>query len=115
VTLVGAYNITGPATAHLERPSLAEPMAKWIAGTAEFSIYLNRDLIEGKNLDESEVERTVAQALLALAHVFHVYTRSQLMNGTAADPMARRVPNGFNFRRSRAASFCGDMIVNGNR
>ncbi len=78
---------------------------RWIQGTGEFALYLNRDLIRDKRLDEAEVESTAAQALLALPHVFRAFTRSQLGNCAASDPIARRVLNGFNVRRS------GDVFV----
>ena len=40
-------------------------------------------------------------ALLAVPHVFRVYTRRQLMNGQALeDQLGRRVMNGFDVRRS---------------
>jgi predicted AlkP superfamily pyrophosphatase or phosphodiesterase len=69
---------------------------KWIQGPAENSLYLNLDLIRRKNLDRAEVDRTAAQAALAVAHVFRVYTREQLMSGAGMDDAAgRRVKNGF--------------------
>ncbi len=72
----------------------------WIEGSAEFALYLNRDLIKAKKLGQKQVEGTAAQALLSFPHVFRVYTRSQLVNGAAPDPVGRRVLNGFNVRRS---------------
>jgi arylsulfatase A-like enzyme len=73
---------------------------KWITSPSEHSLYLNRDLIREKKLDEAEVNRTAAQAALGIPHVFRVYTREQLMNGSALeDQVGRRVMNGFYVRR----------------
>lgn len=73
---------------------------KWITSPSEHSLYLNRDLIRDKKLDEAEVNRTAAQAALGIPHVFRVYTREQLMNGSALeDQVGRRVMNGFYVRR----------------
>lgn len=73
---------------------------KWITSPSEHSLYLNRDLIRDKKLDEAEVNRVAAQAALGIPHVFRVYTREQLMNGSALeDQVGRRVMNGFYVRR----------------
>ena len=73
---------------------------RWIEGNSEFMLYLNQELMRGKRLEPAEVERTAAQALFAVPHVFRVYTRSQLMNAEAGDLIGRRVLNGFNVQRS---------------
>jgi hypothetical protein len=73
---------------------------EWISGTGEFDFYLNRDLIAGKKLSQSEVEQVAADALLAIPHVFRVYTRAGLMNGPPPDPVTGKVLNGFNVQRS---------------
>ena len=73
---------------------------KWIVSSAGYAIYLNLDLIASKNLDRAEVNRTAAAAALDLPHVFRVYTREQLMGGTALDDhVGRRVMNGYYVRR----------------
>ncbi len=79
--------------------------AKWILNSAEGSLYLDQSLIAQKKLDPAEVDRVAAQALLAIPHVFRVYTREQLLNGVPEDPVGRRVLNGFYPRRS------GDLEV----
>ncbi len=72
----------------------------WIVNSAEYSIYLNLDLIGARNLDRAEVNRTAAAAALAQPHVFRVYTREQLMGGAALDDhVGRRVMNGYYVRR----------------
>ncbi len=72
----------------------------WIQSPSEHSLYLNWALIRDKKLDDAEVARTAARAALTIPHVFRVYTREQLMNGTALeDQVGRRVMNGFYVRR----------------
>lgn len=74
---------------------------KWIIGGTEHSLYFNQDLIAEKKLDPAEVNRTAADALSKLPHVFRVYTRDQLANGNVQqDLISRRVMNGFYARRS---------------
>jgi len=78
---------------------------KWIL-TKGTPIYLNRELIREKKLDEDEVERVAAQALREAPHVLRVYTREQIVNGGGAgDAITRAVNYGFFERRS------GDLIV----
>jgi hypothetical protein len=74
--------------------------AKWILNSEEGEVYLDQSLIAGKKLDRAEVERVAAEALMAVPHVFRVYTGEQLLNGIARDPVGRRVANGFYPRRS---------------
>lgn len=79
---------------------------KWIAGGAENTLYLNQALIAEKKLNPAEVDRTAAQALSQIPHVFRVYTREQLATGAVQqDVVSRRVMNGFYARRS------GDLEV----
>jgi predicted AlkP superfamily pyrophosphatase or phosphodiesterase len=74
--------------------------AKWILNSAEGEFYLDQSLITGKKLDRAEVERVAAEALMAVPHVFRVYTGEQLLNGVSRDPVGRRVANGFYPSRS---------------
>jgi predicted AlkP superfamily pyrophosphatase or phosphodiesterase len=72
----------------------------WIADTSE-GMFLNTDTIAAHKADLSEVERTAAETLRGLPHVFRVYTRTQLLNGwVASDPVDVKVRNGFNAARS---------------
>lgn len=74
---------------------------QWIAGGAEHTLYLNQALIAEKKLNPAEVDRTAAQALSQIPHVFRVYTREQLATGAVQqDVVSRRVMNGFYPRRS---------------
>lgn len=73
----------------------------WIASRAESGLYLNPELIAKKSLDRAEVDRTAAEAALTVPHVFRVYTREQLIEGSVLrDPVGRRVMNGYYVRRS---------------
>lgn len=74
---------------------------EWISSPSEHSLYLNLELIREKKLDRAEVNEAAAEAALTIPHVFRVYTREQLMKGTAMeDQVGRRVMNGFYVRRS---------------
>ncbi|HLK47633.1 MAG TPA: alkaline phosphatase family protein [Bryobacteraceae bacterium] len=74
---------------------------KWILSGSEHSLYFNRDLIAEKKLDPAEVDRTAAEAVRQIPHVFRVYTREQLAAGAVQpDAVSRRVENGFYPRRS---------------
>jgi predicted AlkP superfamily pyrophosphatase or phosphodiesterase len=68
---------------------------QWISSPAEYSLYLNVNLINQKSLDRAEVNRAAAEAALGIPHVLRVYTREQMMQGVAQDQIARRVMNGF--------------------
>jgi predicted AlkP superfamily pyrophosphatase or phosphodiesterase len=79
---------------------------KWIVSRGTPPIYLNRELIREKKLDEDEVERVAAQALRDAPHVLRVYTREQIVNGRATgDAVAQAVNYGFYGSRS------GDLFV----
>jgi len=79
---------------------------KWIVGTAEGALYLNRQLIQEKTLRLAQVEETAAAALRGMPHVFRVYTSEQLAHGeTTGDYVSRAVLRGFFEQRS------GDVIL----
>jgi arylsulfatase A-like enzyme len=73
---------------------------QWVLSSAEGNIYLDQSLIAEKKLDPVEVEQVASRGLMSVPHVFRVYTRQQLLNGNASDPVGRRVLNGFYPRRS---------------
>jgi hypothetical protein len=75
--------------------------AKWVTYSGETGLYLNLEAIDSKNIDRAEADRVVADAVLAVPHVFRVYTREQLLNGRFQDDsIGRRVLNGFFAQRS---------------
>lgn len=74
--------------------------ARWVLSSAEGNIYLDQSLIAEKKLDPAEIEQVAARALMAVPHVFRVYTRQQLLSGNVSDPVGHRVLNGFYPRRS---------------
>ena len=72
----------------------------WITATVESVIYLNRELVAVRKLDLAEVERTAAEALAEVPHVFRVYTGAQLTGGQALeDSVGRMAMNGYFPRR----------------
>ena len=78
---------------------------KWVVGGGG-SMYLNRQLVHDKKLDQAEVERVAADALRGMPHVSRVYTRQQLLNGNVSpDGVGRAVNYGFYGPRS------GDLFL----
>ncbi len=68
----------------------------WVIGHSGPAPYFNHDLIRRKKLVAADVERTAADAVRSIPHVFRVYTREQLMSGRVLDDLVdRRVRNGF--------------------
>ncbi len=68
---------------------------QWLLSPTDVAFYFNSDLIRQKKLDESEVERTAADAARAVPHVFRAYTREMLLRGEVDIEVGRRVMNGF--------------------
>jgi len=72
----------------------------WITASLEGVVYLNRELIAVRKLALAEVERTAADALLEVPHIFRVYTGIQLAQGEALEDSAgRMMMNGYFPRR----------------
>ncbi|HZU27007.1 MAG TPA: alkaline phosphatase family protein [Bryobacteraceae bacterium] len=68
--------------------------------------YLNRQLIADHKLDLEQVERTGADAVLKLPHIFRVYTGEEILHGEVmGDFVTAAVRNGYYPKRS------GDIIV----
>lgn len=79
---------------------------QWVVGRSGPARYLNYDLIASKRVDAAEVQRTAADALRAIPHIFRVYTREQLLSGQVLeDYISVAVRNGFYRQRS------GDLFV----
>jgi len=54
---------------------------KWVAGTAGQNPYFDLSLVEKYRVNLADVERTAADAVRSLPHMFRVYTAAQLRNG----------------------------------
>jgi predicted AlkP superfamily pyrophosphatase or phosphodiesterase len=74
---------------------------KWIESVSEDNgIYLNWDLIKAQKLTKEEVAQETANILYAVPHVFRVYTREQLMNGSSIqDQVGRRLLHSYSPQR----------------
>jgi arylsulfatase A-like enzyme len=74
---------------------------KWVAKVFDGAVYLNRALVQEKNLSEADVENTAAAALERMPHIFRIYTRDQLRRGLVAqDAISRTVSGSLNWARS---------------
>ena len=72
----------------------------WILSPSEHSLYLNRDLIQKKNLSLAGVEQAARETVSGIPHVFRAYTGEQLTNKASwQDLVGRRVLNGHNLSR----------------
>ncbi len=76
--------------------------ANWIQRKTGYDcMYLNRTVIAGKKLTETEVQNTAAAAIRTIPHVARVYTRSQMLRGEfPQDAITNRISRGFNEARS---------------
>jgi predicted AlkP superfamily pyrophosphatase or phosphodiesterase len=82
---------------------------KWVAGSWDVLLYLNRDLIAQKKLDIAEVNRAAAEALRKRPHMARAYTREQLLDDKGNwDSTARLIRNGFNPERAADVVFLTD-------
>lgn len=73
----------------------------WVEGKGEFQIYLNRGTLEKRGINLGRAEFAAAEAAAALPFVAAAFPRSQIMTGNLPDtPIARKVANSFNARRS---------------
>jgi len=74
---------------------------KWIAASSGPNSYFSRALVERYKLTPEDVERTAADAVRALPHIFRVYTADQLQNGRMTDDyVGVLVRNGYYRQRS---------------
>ncbi len=74
---------------------------QWVVGYSGASPYLNQDLMRKRKLNEAEVEHTAAEAVLALPHIYRVYTREDVLHGAAMnDGITQRIVNGTYSNRS---------------
>ena len=77
--------------------------AQYIEACYKNQLFLNRQLIEGKNINMGELLRKSQEFLLEIAGVRNVYTSHQLM--TSDSPKLERIRNGYSVDRS------GDLII----
>lgn len=74
---------------------------QWVLAPTGSAPYLNYALIESMRLDPARVRAVAADAVRAVPHVAHVYTRDQLLLGQVPpDRFSRRVLRGFNAQQS---------------
>ena len=77
--------------------------AQYIEACYKNQLFLNRQLIEGKNINMGDLLRKSQEFLLEIAGVRNVYTSHQLM--TSDSPKLERIRNGYSVDRS------GDLII----
>ncbi len=77
--------------------------AQYVEACYTNQLYLNRKLIEKKNLNLGEVLRQAQEFVLQMEGVRNVYTSTQLL--TSDSQLLQRIRNGFNIEK------CGDLII----
>ncbi|MBO6188716.1 MAG: alkaline phosphatase family protein [Prevotella sp.] len=77
--------------------------AQYVETSFQNQIFLNRKLIDKKNLNMGDLLRQAQEFLLQIAGVRNVYTSNQLM--TSDSQMLQRIRNGFNVEKS------GDLLI----
>jgi predicted AlkP superfamily pyrophosphatase or phosphodiesterase len=78
----------------------------WLTDIVGEMPYLNHSLIEKYNLNEADVERTAADALRELPHIYRVYTATEIRTGEVSrDTISTALTYGFYGQRS------GDLYV----
>lgn len=78
----------------------------WITSLAGEMPYLNHNLVQQKKLNEADVERTAAEAVRDLPHIFRVYAAEELRQGKVIhDPVGTALMYGFYAGRS------GDLAI----
>jgi predicted AlkP superfamily pyrophosphatase or phosphodiesterase len=79
---------------------------KWLEASAGTTPYLNRALIESNKLNEADVEKTAADAVRGIPHIFRVYTADELQWGRVqGDLVSVLARNGYFRQRS------GDLVI----
>ena len=77
--------------------------AQYIEACYQNQLFINRQLIESKNINIGDLLRKSQEFLLEIAGVRNVYTSHQLM--TSDSPKLERIRNGYCIERS------GDLII----
>ncbi len=102
----GRLSPANVGTACIKALSAQYGVGRWITAFSGPFVYLNRELIQEKKLDESEVQRAAARAILRTPHILRVYTREQLEDGRVpGDEVSRSVVAGFHAGRA------GDLVI----
>ncbi|MBP6824185.1 MAG: alkaline phosphatase family protein [Acidobacteria bacterium] len=100
---VEAKQITETVTATLNQRFGEE---KWVIQAVNGNVYLDDAAIERRKLNSGEVEAAAAQAVLKIAGVNSVFTRSDIIAGRMPNnAIARSVANGFHAQRN------GNLVI----
>jgi arylsulfatase A-like enzyme len=73
----------------------------WIEYEDETYLFLNRETLKQRNVQESKAEEIAAQAAASQADVAAAFTRTQFLTGSLPNsPPSRKAANSFNVKRS---------------
>lgn len=98
----GTFNITRAQTLLNMYLGATYGEGKYAEGHFGNEIYLNRKLIEQRQLNETSIEEASAAFIMQLSGVLNVHTRTSILTGKCPD---KQVCNGFNIATS------GDIII----
>jgi predicted AlkP superfamily pyrophosphatase or phosphodiesterase len=77
----------------------------WILSITNEQVFLNDRLIQEKKLDMAQVQRQVAEALLAESYISHAITATELTNTVYPEGVQRSIQRGFMPQRSGDVCF----------
>lgn len=98
--------LTTHAAAFLDQRFAAkEKSLPWIEATASGNIYLNQGLLDEQGLKSADVENALVGWLRGQSGILDAFSRSQLLNESDQDDLARKVRLSFDPERS------GDVVV----
>jgi len=81
----------------------------WIVSSVYSMIYLDRSLMEKYKVSEADVDRTAAEAVRRLPHIFRVYTAEELAQGRVTnDAVGRTVTDSYYAPRSANLTIVAD-------
>lgn len=95
----------GRVNTRAEREAVQQALAarfgpgEYVAAVSEGGLYFREETIAAGKLDRTEMEKVAAAVLRAQPHMFRVYTRTEMMSGTASgDLIDQRVRRGYHAR-----------------
>ena len=102
----GGYFMAGESLAKVqEQIANYYGEGQWMLNASNGQIFLNRSLIEEKELDLPEVQRRIGNYFLELDFISEVLLSEELKKRNVTDPFVRKYQNGFNPKKS------GDILL----
>ncbi|MEO9481843.1 MAG: alkaline phosphatase PafA [Ekhidna sp.] len=78
---------------------------EWVLNIGNDQVFLNRDLIQEKGLNITEVRKTIRDIIIGFDGISDAYTKEEIIERKSTDIFKKRIEHGFNAKRS------GDIAV----